>query len=252
MEAKLVVVGGSATRSEVKLKLPMTIGRTKEAGLSIAHPMVSRLHCTLYELDGAVVIRDNNSSNGTFINDQKISESVLQPGDKLTVGPLTFVAIYKAPSTLPSLANRGAVPAAGQADLDHDQEDDDLTKFARAAQNLSEGGSAFESLINEIPDVDLQIDSGDEIEVFGPDQEVDFEGGSALEAGEDDDEWGALHGEEDGEEAAQGTDEPGSSATSGGGGDATDLNAFFQDLVDMAGEDSLMADSQDQIEKNDG
>jgi pSer/pThr/pTyr-binding forkhead associated (FHA) protein len=48
MEAKLVITKGKANKAEVKLKLPTTIGRSREADLTIAHPMVSRQHCQLF------------------------------------------------------------------------------------------------------------------------------------------------------------------------------------------------------------
>ncbi|QGJ70198.1 Hypothetical protein PBC10988_18920 [Planctomycetales bacterium 10988] len=115
MDAKLVVINGNASKREIKLRLPMTIGRTKEAGLTVAHPNVSRLHCQLYESNGSLVVRDYNSTNGTFLNDEKVGESVIQPGDKLTVGPLTFVAIYRP-------AEPSAASSADTADLFGDTE----------------------------------------------------------------------------------------------------------------------------------
>ncbi len=249
IEAKLVVVGGNATKGEVNLKLPMTIGRTKDAGLSIAHPMVSRLHCTLYEMEGAVVIRDNNSSNGTFVNDQRISESVLRPGDKLTVGPLTFVAIYKHPGRFPQIGPRPAPPPQpGAAQPSSGDSDADLNALAAAAQNLdynnedpttfhpSHGTRAgFQDLINEIPDADFEIDSGDNL--FGSSSIPRFdEGDDVLDIPEEGDLEDFDHEdyvEEDEEE--EGTV----------GGESPDVNSFFQDLLDMAAEDSLLDFSAD-------
>jgi len=103
MEAKLVVVGGKANMGEVKLRLPMTIGRGHKADLIISHPTVSRIHCELYEVDGALIIRDNGSSNGTFIDDKQIKEAVVEPGHILKIGPLTFRAEYDWAGNAPSL-----------------------------------------------------------------------------------------------------------------------------------------------------
>src|SRR5581483_11525883 len=66
MEAKLIVTGGKANRSEVKLKLPSIIGRGSETDLRVNHPSVSRKHCEISELEGALVVRDLGSTNGTF------------------------------------------------------------------------------------------------------------------------------------------------------------------------------------------
>ncbi len=95
MEAKLIVVGGKASKREVSLKLPTTIGRSRQADLTVAHPMVSRQHCELYEEDGVLKLRDLGSLNGTFIDGQRISEACLRPDAQFTVGPLTFCAKYE-------------------------------------------------------------------------------------------------------------------------------------------------------------
>ena len=108
MEAKLVVVGGKANKSEVKLKLPAMIGRGRDADVTVAHSTVSRHHCLIYELDGALVVRDNGSLNGTVVDGERIKESLLKPGQSLTIGPLTFRADYQHDGDFPVL---GAAPS---------------------------------------------------------------------------------------------------------------------------------------------
>lgn len=90
MEAKLVVVAGNASKPIVDLKLPTTIGRGRDAGLMIAHPMVSRQHCELFEEDGLLMVRDLGSTNGTFLQGKRIAAAALLPETQFTVGPLTF------------------------------------------------------------------------------------------------------------------------------------------------------------------
>jgi pSer/pThr/pTyr-binding forkhead associated (FHA) protein len=99
MEAKLVGVGGKANMGEVKLRLPMTIGRGHKADLMISHPTVSREHCRLSEKNGELLVHDNGSSNGTFVDGEKISKpTVVHPGQILAIGPLTFRAEYEGPT----------------------------------------------------------------------------------------------------------------------------------------------------------
>lgn len=96
LKAKLLVVGGDAKFGEVKLNLPTTIGRGREAILTLPHPLVSRLHCEIFERDGKLVVRDLESLNGTFVNNQKIvGEEVIEPEQLLTLGNVTFRAVYE-------------------------------------------------------------------------------------------------------------------------------------------------------------
>ncbi len=96
MDAKLVVVGGEARVTEVQLQLPVTIGRGRSAGLTLPHPLVSRQHCEIYEEEGKLVVNDMGSLNGTFVGDQRIGEpTFLMPGELLTVGTVTFRAVYE-------------------------------------------------------------------------------------------------------------------------------------------------------------
>ena len=97
MEVRLTIIGGKADRSEVRLKLPFLIGRSREADLTIAHPMVSRKHCEVFELQGMVRVRDLGSLNGIMVLGQSVVESPLRPQDELTVGPLTFRIDYEYP-----------------------------------------------------------------------------------------------------------------------------------------------------------
>src|SRR5438034_354337 len=95
LNAKLVVVGGDVKTAEVELKLPSTIGRGRGTSIVLPHPLVSRQHCELFELNGQLMVRDLGSLNGTFVNNQRITESPLAPNELLTVGTVTFRAVYE-------------------------------------------------------------------------------------------------------------------------------------------------------------
>ncbi len=105
MEAKLVIVGGKANKRDVRLRLPTIVGRSRDADLTVAHPMVSRQHCQLFEVDGLLHLKDLGSLNGTFLAGEKIAAEVaLRPGDEFSVGPLTFRAEYEfEPAAVPPL-----------------------------------------------------------------------------------------------------------------------------------------------------
>lgn len=96
LHAKLVVVGGDVKTPEINLRLPSTIGRGKGTNIILQHPLVSRQHCELFESSGQLMVRDLGSLNGTFVNNQRVTESPLPAGELLTVGTVTFRAVYEA------------------------------------------------------------------------------------------------------------------------------------------------------------
>jgi|CXWL01.1.fsa_nt_gi pSer/pThr/pTyr-binding forkhead associated (FHA) protein len=95
MNAKLIVVGGTTSTTEVKLRLPAVIGRGRSVQVTIPHSLVSRQHCEISESKGRLLVRDLDSMNGTYVGDERITEAILEPGALLTVGTVTFRAIYE-------------------------------------------------------------------------------------------------------------------------------------------------------------
>ena len=96
MDAKLVLVGGDANPAEVKLRLPVIIGRGRHATLILPHPLVSRKHCEIVEYEGYLIVKDLGSLNGTYVNQRRVQQAILPPGGVLTLGPLSFRAVYSA------------------------------------------------------------------------------------------------------------------------------------------------------------
>ncbi|MCH2125702.1 MAG: FHA domain-containing protein [Pirellulaceae bacterium] len=101
MDAKLVIVGGDAKTNEIKLKLPVVIGRGREASLTLPHALASRRHCEIIERDGHLWVRDLQSLNGTFIGNERVDEAILPPGELLTIGNITFRAEYSVSHQVP-------------------------------------------------------------------------------------------------------------------------------------------------------
>jgi predicted component of type VI protein secretion system len=119
MDAKLQIVSGNTTKDVVSLKLPTTIGRGKDASLTIAHPMISRQHCRLYESQGVLMLQDLDSTNGTFLDGRRIREVPLPPDTEFTIGPLTFRVQYEYAGDLdnlpsPVFADESGIPASGE------------------------------------------------------------------------------------------------------------------------------------------
>ncbi|MSO29346.1 MAG: FHA domain-containing protein [Acidobacteria bacterium] len=74
-----------------------TIGRATGADFIVDAPLVSRVHCRLTALPGGdLEVRDLNSTNGTFVNGERIENAVLAPGDRIQVGHVELVALRDA------------------------------------------------------------------------------------------------------------------------------------------------------------
>src|SRR5882672_4125108 len=95
LEAKFVVVGGETKSTEVNLRLPTIIGRGRSSGIMVQHALVSRQHCEVYEASGRLMVRDLGSLNGTFVGQERITDCPLLPEQLLTVGNVTFRAVYE-------------------------------------------------------------------------------------------------------------------------------------------------------------
>ena len=65
-----------------------TFGRATGADFIVDAALVSRVHCRLStDASGDLSVEDLDSTNGTFVNDQRVSgRAVLSPGDRLRVG----------------------------------------------------------------------------------------------------------------------------------------------------------------------
>ncbi len=64
----------------------VVVGRSDEADVSLPEDMVSRKHAKLTAAATGLVIQDLGSTNGTFVNGEKVSKVVLQAGDQLLIG----------------------------------------------------------------------------------------------------------------------------------------------------------------------
>lgn len=85
----------SVTGEEFKITKSVTnIGRGIEADIQIDDTSVSRLHCSIV-LGSEVLIRDLDSTNGTIVDGNRASESVLRNGSIIKIGNITLTYMSK-------------------------------------------------------------------------------------------------------------------------------------------------------------
>ena len=97
--AKLVVLSAGMTGRTQELKVDKTtIGRVEDNTFQIAEPSVSSHHCEVLLRGSEVVVRDLNSTNGTFINGEKVTEQAMKPGQILRLGQVELRLETEAPA----------------------------------------------------------------------------------------------------------------------------------------------------------
>jgi ABC transport system ATP-binding/permease protein len=63
-----------------------TVGRAARADFIVDAPLVSRLHCRLTAGTAELEVVDLESTNGTFVNGERVQRALLRRGDRLGVG----------------------------------------------------------------------------------------------------------------------------------------------------------------------
>jgi EmrB/QacA subfamily drug resistance transporter len=91
-EDELRILSGPGAGTSVKLVGgSATIGREPECDLQVLDSEVSRLHAKVTVRDGVAAIDDLHSSNGTFLDGERIlTHTGLSPGDKIQIGEATI------------------------------------------------------------------------------------------------------------------------------------------------------------------
>ena len=95
-EASLVVRNGPQAGAALSLAAPLTrLGRHPDSEISLDDITVSRRHAEVERTARGYVVRDAGSLNGTYVNQQRIDEALLQQGDEVQVGKFRLVFFQK-------------------------------------------------------------------------------------------------------------------------------------------------------------
>src|SRR5580765_3845806 len=110
---RLVVNPGTPQAWEIQLKQGInSIGRGVANDFQIHDPSVSGSHCEIIVDGSSITIKDLGSTNGTFINQAKISEAPFREGHSLRLGGVELALQSAVPATVPEAVLIGAVPSA--------------------------------------------------------------------------------------------------------------------------------------------
>ena len=116
MDPRIVVVLGAKKDTITHLKdAETTIGRDTASVLCLSEESVSRKHCAIQTDGDTYRVIDFDSSNGTFVNGQRVKMVMLKPGDSVGIGKHTIVvtdSVEVRAHSLDNVAVKPAVPIA--------------------------------------------------------------------------------------------------------------------------------------------
>ena len=80
-----------------------TMGRAAGADFILDVALVSRVHCRFTVMpDGSLEVRDLESTNGTFVNGERVQTARVLTGDRIGVGRVELIALRDADELLPT------------------------------------------------------------------------------------------------------------------------------------------------------
>lgn len=102
----LKFISGKYQGGEFPLKgdKQLIIGRSSELDIVLVEDMVSRKHAKITLSAGKITIEDLGSTNGTFVNGEKVKSSRLKEGDRILVGT-SILKLVKAGANAPELSD---------------------------------------------------------------------------------------------------------------------------------------------------
>jgi len=83
-------MSGSGQSEAVKLRRDATIFGREKGDIIVNDHEISSTHCQIQEINGVYHVFDMNSTNGTFVNNERIVKAKLKDGDIITVGQTSF------------------------------------------------------------------------------------------------------------------------------------------------------------------
>ncbi len=120
----------------------LVIGRSSDLDMVLIEDMVSRKHAKITLAPGQITISDLGSTNGTFVNGEKVKRARLKEGDRILIG----TSILK----LVTMARQAGAPV-----IDAKAAQQNLERTAAAQEKKSGGRTAGQGRLEEVPLVDL-------------------------------------------------------------------------------------------------
>jgi pSer/pThr/pTyr-binding forkhead associated (FHA) protein len=82
---------------------PLIFGRGTQADVFIADDRISRQHFAVAPRGDRYVVQDLKSTNGTWVNDERVHEVILKPRDRIRAGQTVFFFVLDRPKGLATI-----------------------------------------------------------------------------------------------------------------------------------------------------
>lgn len=91
---------------------PAVVGREPESQVCVDHDSVSRKHCQFaLNGEGALTVKDLESMNGTYVDDSRVHQAVLMPGQIVQIGALRLQVDISTDDEVAEMARTRKKPA---------------------------------------------------------------------------------------------------------------------------------------------
>jgi hypothetical protein len=131
--------------------VPVRFGRDRECEIILSGALVSRQHAVICVEGPQVILTDIGSTNGCYVNGERVETALLSPGDEIIIGTWGFI-----------FRRQFGAPPVSNSDV-HMEDMDDLSSLSGATPTMS-GDLVGESSCHEVP----TQDSGRNHGVDGP------------------------------------------------------------------------------------
>ena len=140
-------ISGKYQGGEFPLKMDreIIIGRSSDLDMVLVEDMVSRKHAKIATHNAQIIIQDLGSTNGTFVNGEKIKRVRLREGDRILIGTSIIKLVLSDGTAVPAGGPRPAGATAGPA----------MPGLGAQAKRTTTAARSMAGTIDEIPLPDL-------------------------------------------------------------------------------------------------
>ena len=165
MDVTMIMFKADGKRREFPLRKPrIVVGRNNSCDLRIPLSSVSREHCEILIADDKIKVKDLGSSNGTYLNNNRIKEKMLEAGDELSIGRVVFTLVVDGePDAVEPVRSMIEKPASGNGKRRSSADESDLGSELSETPVKSPIESSFGSATVQLDSDDSSFDLDDPI-----------------------------------------------------------------------------------------